>query len=124
MPRRYETVYIFDSVLEEPAITEKLEKFHALLTKDGKGSVTNVAHWGKRTLAFPIKKRDSGHYVVAQFETAADLLPEYERAVKLDEGVLRYLVVVAEGLPARPGAAPAAGAGIAAEVEELEEDEA
>src|SRR5207247_4943697 len=54
MTRRYETVYIFDSALEEPAITERLDKFHALLTKDGKGSVTNVAHWGKRTLAFPI----------------------------------------------------------------------
>ena len=124
MPRRYETVYIFDSALEEAAITEKLEKFHALLTKEGKGTVSNVAHWGKRTLAFPIKKRDSGHYVVAQFEAAADLLPEYERAVKLDEGVLRYLVVVSEGLPAKPEAAPTAAPVIAPEVEELEEDEA
>ena len=124
MTRRYETVYIFDSALEEPAITEKLDKFHALLMKDGKGTLTNVAHWGKRTLAFPIKKRDSGHYVVAQFETAADLLPEYERAVKLDEAVLRYLVVVSEGLPAKPEAAPVVAAVIAPEVEELEEDEA
>src|SRR2546430_3945334 len=56
MPRRYETVYIFDSALDEPAITEKLEKFHALLTKEGKGTVSNVAHWGKRTLAFPDRK--------------------------------------------------------------------
>lgn len=123
MPRRYETVYIFDSALDEPAITEKLERFHALLTKDGKGSVTNVAHWGKRTLAFPIKKRDAGNYVVAQFETTAELLPEYERAVKLDEGVLRYLVVVSEGLPAKPEVAPVAAAVIAPEEEELEEDE-
>ena len=36
MTRRYETVYIFDSALDEPAITEKLTRFHALLTKDGK----------------------------------------------------------------------------------------
>jgi small subunit ribosomal protein S6 len=121
MTRRYETVYIFDSALEEPAVTEKLEKFHALLTKDTKGRVTNVAHWGKRTLAYPIKKRDVGYYVVAQFEATGDLLPEYERAVKLDEGVLRFLVVVSEGLPAKPEAAPAV---IATEDEELEEDEA
>jgi small subunit ribosomal protein S6 len=121
MPRRYETVYIFDPALEEPAIAEKLEKFHAQLTKDGKGTITNVAQWGKRTLAFPIKKKDSGSYVVAQFEAAADLLPEYERAVKLDEGVLRFLVVVSEGLPAKP-VAPAAVA--PPEEEELEEDEA
>src|SRR5437879_13327318 len=100
MTRRNETVYIFDSALEEPAITEKLDKFHALLTKDGKGTLTNVAHWGKRTLAFPIKKRDSGHYVVAQFESAADLLPEYERAVTLDEAGLPHRAVGPAGLPA------------------------
>jgi|SRR5690349_14218553 len=122
MARRYETVYIFDPALEEPAITEKLERFHTLLTKDGKGSISNVAHWGKRTLTFPIKKKDSGYYAVAQFETAAELLPEYERAVKLDESVLRFLVVVSEGLPAKPEAAPAV---IAADVvDEIEEDEA
>ncbi len=122
MTRRYETVYIFDSALEEPAVTEKLEKFHTLLTTGGKGSITNVAHWGKRSLAYPIKKKDSGYYVVAQFEAAGDLLPEYERAVKLDEGVLRFLVVVSEGLPAKPEAAAAV---IAADVvDEIEEDEA
>jgi small subunit ribosomal protein S6 len=122
MTRRYETVYIFDSALEEPAVTEKIEKFHALLTGAGKGSITNVAHWGKRTLAYPVKKKDTGYYVVAQFEAAGELLPEYERAVKLDEGVLRFLVVVNEGLPAKPEAVPAV---IAADVvEEIEEEDA
>ena len=119
MARRYETVYIFDSALEEPAVAEKLERFHALLTRDGKGSVSNVAHWGKRTLSYSIKKRDSGYYVVAQFEAAADLLPEYERAVKLDEGVLRFLMVVNEGEPVKPAAAPA----IVADELEIEEEE-
>jgi small subunit ribosomal protein S6 len=122
MARRYETVYIFDPALEEPAITERLERFHALLTKDGKGTITNLAQWGKRSLAYPIKKKDTGYYVVAQYEAAADLLPEYERAVKLDEGVIRVLVVVSAGLPAKPEAAPAV---IAADVvDEIEEDEA
>jgi small subunit ribosomal protein S6 len=122
MARRYETVYIFDSGLDEPAINEKIAKFHTLLTKDGQGTINNVAQWGKRTLAYPIKKKDSGYYVVAQFEAAAGLLPEYERAVKLDEGVLRFLVVASEGLPAKP-AAPAAAV-IAPEEEDIEEDEA
>lgn len=102
MARRYETVYIFDTALEEPAINEKLERFHALVTRDGKGSVTTSSHWGKRTLAYPIKKKETGYYVVTQFETARELLPEYERAVKLDESVLRYLVVLNEGEPAKP----------------------
>lgn len=119
MTRRYETVYIFDGSLEEPAINEKLERFHALVTKDGKGTLTNVAHWGKRALAYAIKKRDNGYYVVAQFEATGDLLPEYERAVKLDESVLRYLTVVNEGEPVKPVPAPA----VATDEEEIEEEE-
>jgi len=118
MARRYETVYIFDPALEEPAITERLERFHALLTKDAKGAITNVAHWGKRTLSYPIKKKDTGYYVVAQFE------PEYERAVKLEEGVVRFLVVVSEGLPAKPEPVPAVIAADVVVVDEIEEDEA
>src|SRR4029077_16735955 len=122
MARRYETVYIFDPALEEPAITERLDRFHALLTKDGKGTITNLAQWGKRALSYPIEKKDTGYYVGEAFETASDLLPEYERAVKLDEGVIRFLLVVSEGLPAKPEAAPAV---ITADVvDEIEEDEA
>ena len=123
MARRYETVYIFDSALDEPAITEKLTRFHALLTKDGKGTVTNVSHWGKRTMTFKIKKKDAGYYVVAQFESAGELLPEYERAVKLDEGVLRYMTVQA----AREQPKPVEVAAVIAapeELEEIEEEEA
>ncbi|HEX9703649.1 MAG TPA: 30S ribosomal protein S6 [Gemmatimonadales bacterium] len=121
MTRRYETVYIFDPALEEPAIGEKLERFHALLTKNGKAAVTNVNHWGKRTLAYAVKKKETGYYVVAQFEAPADLLPEYQRLVKLDEGVLRFLIVVAE----REQPQPVPAAAIATpEEEEIEEDEA
>jgi small subunit ribosomal protein S6 len=120
MPRRYETVYIFDSTLEEPAINDKLTRFHALLTKDGKGTVSNVSHWGKRTMTFKIKKKEVGYYVIAQFEAAGDLLPEYERAVKLDESVLRYLVVQAE----REQPKPVVAAALAPEEEALEEEEA
>jgi small subunit ribosomal protein S6 len=121
MARRYETVYIFDTALEEPAISEKLERFHALLTKDGKGSVATSSHWGKRSLAYPIKKKETGYYVVTQFETAGELLPEYERAVKLDESVLRYLVVLNEGEPAKP--MPTAPA-VAPDEIEIDEEEA
>lgn len=95
MPRQYEAVYIFDSALEEAAINEKLARFHALIQQPGEDTV-KVNHWGKRTLAYPIKKRETGYYVVANFEAKAAALPEFERAIKLDDGVLRFLVVVTE----------------------------
>ena len=118
--RRYETIYIFDAALEEPAVTEKLTRFHALLTKDGKGTVSDVNHWGKRTLTYRLKKKDTGYYVVAKFEAPRDLLPEYERAVRLDEGVLRYLVTQAGMEPVKPVAAPVAPR----EEDDTEEDDA
>ena len=120
MSRRYETVYIFDSALDEPAINDKLTRFHTLLTKEGKGTITNVSHWGKRTMTYKIKKKDVGYYVVAEFQATGDLLPEYERAVKLDEGVLRYLVVEA----AKEQPKPVVAATVAPEEEELDEEEA
>lgn len=106
MTRQYEVVYIFDSALEEAQISEKLERFHAQLKSPERAEpVTTVSHWGKRTLAYPIKGKPLGYYVVAQFETQMGLLPEYERAIKLDESVLRHLVVLNDGLSADPAAA-------------------
>ena len=96
MVRPYEVVYIFDSALEEPAVNERLARFHALNQQPG-AEAPQVNHWGKRTLAYPIRKHETGYYVVAKFETEGSLLPEFERAIKLDEGVLRFLVVVNEG---------------------------
>jgi small subunit ribosomal protein S6 len=119
MTRRYETVYIFDSALEEAQVNERLEKAHALLAVNGKPAVTAVSHWGKRTLAYSLKKHSVGYYVVVQFETAADKLPEYERALKLDESLLRFLVVLDEGQAPAPVAAPA----VAAPEAELEDEE-
>ncbi len=93
MTRQYEVVYIFDSALEEPAVNERLARFNALL---GEGTEIATNHWGKRTLSYPIKRRDVGYYVVSKFAAATELLPEFERAIKLDESVLRFLVVLAE----------------------------
>ncbi len=114
MTRRYEVVYIFDSALEEPAVSEKLARFHALL---GEGVQVTVTHWGKRTLTYRLRRHDTGYYAVAQFEAPPAVLPEFERAVKLDEGVLRFLVVHAEAVTAAPVAVEPAVA-VGAEEEE------
>lgn len=104
MSRRYEVVYIFDSSLEEPQVTEHLARFHALLaSKDNPEPRVEINHWGKRTLAYPIKHREVGYYVITKFETEPAQLSEFERLIKLDESVLRHLVVIDEG--ATPAAA-------------------
>lgn len=105
MPRRpYEVVYIFDPELTEEAIGAKLGQFHALIRTEG-AEAPALNQWGRRTLAYPIKNRDTGYYVVANFEAETTALPEFERAVRLDEGVLRYLVVLNDE-PPTPAVAP------------------
>lgn len=99
MKRMYEIVYIFDSALEEPEVNQHLERFHELLkSPDNTEPITGIAHWGKRTLAYPINNKEIGYYVVAHFEADTKLLGEFERVIKLDETVMRYLVVINEGL--------------------------
>jgi small subunit ribosomal protein S6 len=95
--RDYEIVYIFDSAVDRSVIDQKLQRFDQLATADAGGEVLAVEHWGKRQLAYPIKKHDNGYYVVVQVRTTPESLPEFERAIKLDEEVLRYLVVLSEG---------------------------
>ena len=96
--RLYEVVYILDASLDEAAASTKLEKFHELATVMG-GEVSAVDHWGPRQLAYPIKKVSVGYYVVAHFTAVAEALPEFERLLKLDGEVLRYLLILNEGEP-------------------------
>src|SRR5205814_9318997 len=68
MTRKYEAVYVFDSTLEDAAITDKLGRFHSLLGNPGD---LEINHWGRRQLAYPIGPRESGYYAVARFSAAA-----------------------------------------------------
>ena len=93
MTRNYEAVYIFDSTLEDAAINDKISRFHGLLRLPAE---TKVDHWGRRQLAYSIGRRENGYYVVSRFDADPTLLPEYERALKLDDGIVRYLVTLHE----------------------------
>jgi small subunit ribosomal protein S6 len=119
--RLYEVVYILDASLEEAAVSTKLEKFHELATARG-GEVSAVDHWGARQLAYPIQKQSVGYYVVAQFTAAAEALPEYERLLKLDGEVLRYLLIINEGEPTS-GASIMAELRVRADDDDADDDE-
>lgn len=112
MPRTYETVLIFDSVLDESQVEDKLTRFKRALDGDrapdtDTASRVRVDHWGKRKLAYPIRKKEQGTYVILRYETDSDKLTEFERLTRLDEQVLRQLTIVDPLEPAAPAAAPA-----------------
>jgi small subunit ribosomal protein S6 len=93
MTRKYEAVYVFDSTLEDTAINDKLSRLHGLLGSPGD---LDVNHWGRRQLAYPIGRRENGYYAIAKFTADAATLPEYERAIKLDDSIIRHLITLSE----------------------------
>ncbi len=93
--RAYEVVYILDSSLDRASVESKIDALHGALG----GEVTAVDHWGVRQLAYPIKKATTGCYVIAHVTVDPTALPEFERLLRLDEQVMRYLIVTNEGQP-------------------------
>ena len=96
--RLYEIVYIFDPSLSEDDVNGRLERYHSLATGTD-GEVRAIDHWGSRQLAYSIRQHRTGYYVVAQFTADPANLPEAERVLKLDEDLMRYLIVLNEGEP-------------------------
>ena len=120
MTRQYEAVYIFDSTLEDTAINDKISRFHGLLTATGDVAVD---HWGRRQLAYPIGQRENGYYAIARFEAEPASLPEYERALRLDDGIVRYLITLHEHEVGAPAIEPGAEIGIRRRDDDEEDEE-
>ena len=90
--RNYELVFIVRPDLEEEELLEARESIGDLITSSG-GEVSVVDPWGRRRLAYPIADQLEGFYVLMQFELDPPRLPELERVMKLDNRVIRYLLI-------------------------------
>ena len=90
--RRYETVYVVDSSLEADKI-EAVGKRVAEIIAAFNGSIIEETNWGKRRLAFEIKHRQYGNYVILNYEADNQVVAELERYLKLNQNVLRYLTI-------------------------------
>ena len=103
--RKYETVFILDSSLDKTSLDQEVKKVEDLIaSRDGK--VLKVDRWGTRRLAYPIAKKQQGHYTLVIFEGKTELLTELERSFKLNEVCLRWLTVLCES-EEEPREAPA-----------------
>jgi len=90
--RRYEMVYIINPNLDTESLNEVISKFTDIIDKL-KGSVLKVHEWGKRKLAYEVKKFDKGYYVMCDFCGGPNTVHELERNLKLDDRVLKYITV-------------------------------
>lgn len=95
--RNYEIMFIVKPTLEEEEIKKVASNFQAVLEKNG-AKVTNVDAWGKRSLAYEIKKGNdtyrSGYYYVINIESDNDqAVKEFDRLALINANVIRHLVI-------------------------------
>jgi small subunit ribosomal protein S6 len=94
--RQYELYLVIDADLEEEDVSVIVERMTQLVSAgDGEtsGEVIKVEARGKRRLAYPIRKKTEGQDILLTFQSPPQVLTETERVLKLDERVLRYLLV-------------------------------
>ena len=86
--RQYELMVILDPDLEETAVPATLDKFLTVITAAG-GVIDNVEHWGKRKMAYEIKKKSQAYYAVVNLTSTPADAQELDRQLGLSETTLR-----------------------------------
>jgi small subunit ribosomal protein S6 len=91
----YEVIFILQPDLDDNTINEMVEKVQSLITNAG-GVVEKVDRWGKRRLAYKIRKHRDGYYVLINAQIPAGFNTELERNLQIQESVMRYMIIQAE----------------------------
>ena len=90
---KYETMFVLNANLDEETLNSTIESINGILTSNG-ANVLDTAKWGKKELAYEIKKERYGYYVVTTFESEdAKAINEFNRLVLINPVVLRHIVV-------------------------------
>jgi small subunit ribosomal protein S6 len=88
----YETLYLINPNLADEVYEDVVSKFNNVIEKN-EGIFIEVDEWGKKTLAYKIKKFDKGYYVLLRYCGNPGITAELKRILKLDERVLKYQTV-------------------------------
>ena len=136
MLREYELMYVVRPDLDEDGLRGAVESVQGLVEGQG-GEVMTTTPWGKRRLAYEIAGLRDGHYVIVEFRGDGARLRDLERALRINDHVIRHMITVAVPKPvegegkergrgepaaAQDGTAPVAESGeINAEEVEIEE---
>ena len=92
--RDYELVVILSPEIGDDTVSASIQRVQESVTSRG-GEVVDVNHWGRRRLAYPIKRHLEGNYVVSQIKLDPTQVPDLETNLRISEEVIRHLIVKA-----------------------------
>jgi len=90
--RDYEMVFILSPEIGDEEVPAAIEKVNQFITRQG-GTITEVNQWGRKKLAYPIKKFQEGNYVLTQFKLEPGKSKELKASLRVSEEVLRHLLI-------------------------------
>ena len=88
----YETIFIVRQDMAPSQVDALSEKYSSIIREAG-SSVEKTEYCGLRTLAYPIKKNNKGHYVLMNIKATPDVIKEVERQMYLSDDIIRYLSI-------------------------------
>jgi len=88
----YESAVLINAALDDEAIKNLIARIKDTITTNG-GEIVEVEDWGRKRLAYQVKKSKIGYYSIFRFNSPPDLIPKVERYYQLDENILRYLTI-------------------------------
>ena len=88
----YESVLIARQDLGASQVNTLVSELSEVIKKEG-GEVVKVDNWGLKNLAYRIKKNRKGHYVLLNITAPSQAVSEYERLMRLNEDIIRYMTV-------------------------------
>lgn len=91
--QEYETTFVIDSLIKNEEVEHIIDKTEKFILNNG-GEIINIDRWGKKRLAYELKKRQYGYYVQIHYKAPGHLNKILEREYMLDENILRYLTVM------------------------------
>ena len=92
MNKNYEVMFIINAGLDEEAAEAIVKRVEDLITKNG-GTVNNIDRMGKRRLAYEVQKQTDGNYVLIEFAIDPAQVKEIDRVIKINEKIIRHLIV-------------------------------
>ena len=90
--RDYEMVAIISPELDEEGVSEIIDRVSQSINSRG-GAVAEIKKWGRRKLAYPIRKFMEADYVLARFQLMPQSVKELETEISASEDILRYIVI-------------------------------
>ena len=96
--RSYETMVIVDALVADDAIETELSKIQSRI--ENHGEIVKIDHWGKRKMAYDIRKKSHGYYAVFYYTADNTVIEDLDKDFRINENILRWVTIKDQPIPA------------------------